>query len=231
MAVGDGRYVTIAYAKQWLGLQQPSASNPTVYPGNVQGSPDDNIIAGAIQRAEADFDEQTGGWDQQSFTLVQPRQVFVDTYGWLWLYAVERNPVTVVSSVQILDLAGGDTAPNWRTLTWDAANGILLPPFNSFDSYPRPESWKTRIYPTNIALFPSATTDILARWSYAGGFSTIPSALATLIAEMVSFVYKSGREAILGQMVNQPLGNVTFSPVNYPKTIQATINRWRPKYG
>lgn len=222
----DGKYVTLALVKQWASMQQAASTNPTVYNGAVQGSPDDNILAGAIQVAESDFDLNAGvGFDQQTFTKVQPRQVFVDSNGWLWLWPVERAPVTAITSVEVRDILNGATT--WQTVTY-TSDDILLPPVYSFDTAPRAESWKVRIWP-NPTMLSEGTTDLLARWSYTGGFASIPTSLSSLIAAMAYFIYKSQREAILGQLVTQPLGTMTFAPVVYPKTIKAEIDRWMMK--
>lgn len=222
------RYLSLSLFKQYLIGQRTDPNNPTVFNGAVSGTPDDNILTDVILQAEATFDMMTStGFDEQTYTSVEPIQSFVDGYGWLNLLARERGPISAVSAVSVRILAGANTA--WQSVTWDAANDIILPSFDpTIDTYPRPESWRCRIYPAN-ALPSSAPGEILVRWTYTGGFATIPEALSLQIAYMALYIYKT-RETPVGRIVNAQLGSVVL-PSNFPPSVIAQTKLWSPVYG
>lgn len=227
MAITNGRYLTGTLLLQYIQGTRTDPANPRNFNQAVTGTPDDNLLSDLIVEAEAFIDGRTGtGFDQQTFTLVEPIQVFVDGNGWLQLWARERGPITAVTAVQVREIQSGGTT--WQTVTWDASNDIILPPYYSFDTYPRPSSWKVRIWPSP-ALFSSASNEILARWTYTGGFATIPESLSSLTARLATHIYKL-REAPAGRVTNQPLGSM-FIPSNFPPALIEELNNWTPKYG
>lgn len=223
----DGKYLTLVQFKQFLLGTRTDPNNPSVFNQQVINTPDDAILSDLLLNAEAAFELMTGtGYDQQTYTLTQPFLNFVDANGWLHLFARDRGPVTAVSAVQYRDiLFGADTA--WHPLTWDINNDIILPNFAATDTHPLPESWHVQIWP-NPTLPPRATGQLLVKWSYTGGFATIPQSLTTLIARMAMYQYKL-REMPAGKVVNQPLGTMTV-PSNYPPDILKQIKLWSPKY-
>ncbi len=220
------KYCTLALLKQYLiGTTAVASGNTTVFNQGVVSTPDDTILTDLINQAESDFDLLTGtGYDQQTLTLVQAFYPFVDNNGWMHLFARERGPVTAVTAIQTRDVWGGQTV--WQDVTFTADN-IIYPPFMAADTYPRPESWMVMVYPAN-PLPPRATGQILARWTYTGGFQTIPTSLAILVARMSAYLYKL-REMPAGKVINQPLGTMTV-PADYPPDIRRDLRLWAPQY-
>jgi hypothetical protein len=228
MPVVDGKYCTVNFLKQYLigTVVTPGApGNPSVYQGVVSGTPDDNILSGAILGAEAMFEMVCGtGFDQQTYSLVQPINSFIDGNSWLHLYAVERGPITAVSAIQIRNKAG--TVSGWQTLSW-SVDDIIYPPHQATDTGPHADSWHVQVYPATFML-PTATGDLLARWSYTGGFLTIPTSLSMLIARYATWIYKM-REAPIGRVTNLPLGSITV-PMDVPPEIRRQMSLWSPVY-
>jgi hypothetical protein len=189
------------------------------------GTPDDNILSDTIYQAESDFELFTGsGFDQITYSLVQALTPFVDDQGWLHLFARERGPITAVTEIQVRDIWGQATA--WTPYPFTTDN-LILPSFSTSDTHPRPESWWVRIYPAT-GLPPRSTGQILVKWSYTGGFATIPNSLQLLIARMAAYVYKL-REMPAGKVINQPLGTMTI-PTDYPPDIMRQMRLWTPQY-
>jgi hypothetical protein len=223
----DGKYCTLDYLKQWIIGSRTDPLNPTVFNGAVSGTPDDALLTNCILDAETRFEQITGtGYDEHSLTMVQAFTPFVTPDGFIHLFARERGPVSAVSAIQYRDIAGG--VPTWQTLTW-ATDDIILPYQNilDVDAHPSPDSWHVRVYAPTLG--PRSTGQILARWSYTGGYTTTPLALMNLIAGFATWIYKLRREAPLGVVSNQALG--TFSaPLNVPPDILATCNNWKPVY-
>lgn len=223
----DGKYCTLALFKQYLIGTRTDPGNPTVFQGGVVGTPDDAILSDCILQAEAGFEMVTGsGFDQQSLASVQSFLTFVDAMGWLHLFARERGPVTAVSAVQVRNLMVGDTA--WQSVSW-VADDIILPPYAAADTHPHPESWHVMIFPAS-AMPPTATGQIMARWSYTGGYAAnaMPVALQLLIARYATWIYKM-REAPLGRVTNLPLGSITV-PMDVPPEIRRQMVLWSPVY-
>jgi hypothetical protein len=221
----DGKYITLQLLKQYLIGTRTDPNNPTVFNGAVQGTPDDNLLTSAIYEAESAFENTCGSaYDQQTLTMVQALTPYVDVNGWLQLTARERGPVTAVTAVQTRMIGQGLTA--WQDVTLSADN-VILPPYSLADTHPHPESWKVQIYPAT--LLPRASTgQILARWTYTGGFAVIPIGLQLLLARHAAYVYKT-REAPLGKVVNAAIG--TFSaPLDIPKDILREYLLWSPVY-
>jgi hypothetical protein len=221
-----GKYCSLTLLKQYLIGSVVDPANPTRFNGNVINTPDDNILTDAISDAETTFELEAGmSYDEQTYALTQSHQTWIDQNGWVNLFARERGPVTAVSTVQVRDLLSSDRS--WKPITWNA-DDIILPAFSLSDTHPLPESWRVQIIPT-VALPSRATGTVLARWSYTGGFATIPDSLALLIAAAATYVYKR-RESSLGIVQNQQLG--TFSrPLDFPPDILRRFKLWSPIYG
>lgn len=227
MTVSNGKYCSGALLLQYLiGTTGVTSGNTTQFNQGVVNTPDDNILSDCILQAESSFELLAGtGYDQQTYTTVQALIPFVDQNGWLHMFARERGPVTAVTSVQYRDVFDGNTT--WQTATWNSPDDIVLPSFASTDTHPRPESWHVYLYPSP-AVNNLSTGQILVRWTYTGGFATIPPALSMLIARMATYIYKM-REAPAGRVINQPLGTMTV-PANYPPDILKAISLWSPIY-
>jgi len=182
-------------------------------------------MSAAIIEAEADFEQTCGNaFDAQTYALVAGFVPFVDSQGWLNIYARERTPVTAVTALQYRYR----NAPTWQTLTW-GADDIVLPPLGTADGYPHPDSGHVQIYPAPL-LGQVSTGLIMVRWSYAAGFASnaIPQNLTNMIAEAAAYVYKR-REVPFGVIQNGQLG--TFSrPMNYPPDIMTRFRRWSTSY-
>lgn len=224
----DGKYLTLLQFKQFLLGTRTDPNNPNVFNQGVVNTPDDTILSDIIINAESAFELKTGAqFNQQTQTAVQPFINYVDGNGWLHLFAREAVPVTAVASITYRDIMfGSDTS--WHTITWDAVNDILLPSYAATDTYARPESAHVQIWPAPT-LPPRAVGQLLVKWTYTAGFSTVPQSLITLIARMAMYLYKL-REMPAGKVINQPLGTMTV-PSNYPPDIIAQIEAWKPKYG
>jgi hypothetical protein len=228
MPAVDGKYCTLVQLKQYMGLNKTDPNNTTVYNGAVQGTPDDAVLSNCIINAEATFEQKCGtGFDQQTYTLVQGFRPFVDGDNFLHIFARERGPVTAITAVQVRDVFSKSTT--WQPATFDAANDVILPAFYSSDTHPLPESWHVKMYLQSPALLPRASGQILVKWSYTGGFATIPQSLTELIQQMANYIYKV-REMPIGKVVNQPLGTMSV-PSNFPPNIISQINLWKPVYG
>lgn len=219
----DGKYCTLALLKQYLiGSTATGSGNTTVFNGNVQNTPDDNILSECILQAEAAFELHCGtGFDQQTLSLVQSFETFIDGNGWLHLFARERGPVTAVSAVQIRNLVSGGA---WTPLTL-SSDDTILPPYDT--THPNPESWHVYLKP-NPAQTPAATGQIIAKWTYTGGYQTIPDSLKLLIARMSAWVYKL-REVPAGQVSDHQLGQIIV-PADFPPDLRRQIELWRPQY-
>lgn len=222
MPAVDGKYCTLAQLQQYGLGTRTNPANPTVFNQGVTGTPDDALLSDAIFRAEANFEMKCGtGFDQVVYTMTQAFIPFIDRNGWVHLFARERGPVTAVSALQLRNVSIGGA---WQTVTW-GVDDIILPPFET--THPNPESWHVRIFPaqaqTNVS-----TGQLLARWSYTGGYATIPDSLTNLIARFAWWIYKL-REAPVEKVVNMPLGTMTV-PLNVPPDIKADIEVWKPVY-
>lgn len=224
----DGKYCSLVQFKQYLLGTIPDPGNPAVFNQAVINTPDDAILSDCLLNAEAAFEQGCGtGFDQQTYSNVYPFQAFSDANGFLHLYARERGPVTAVTAISFRDIMFG-ASRTWQTITWDASNDIVLPNFNATDTRPLPESWHVMVYPTP-AIDPRSTGQILVRWSYTGGFATIPQSLTTLIMRVAAYIYKL-REVPAGRVLNAPLGTMQV-PADFPPDIQRQIKRWSPIYG
>ena len=221
MAAPDGKYLTLDDLKLYGLGAIADPNNPTIYNQNVQGTPDDSILAQCIQRAEMEFDRHCGvKFDAGTVAEAQAFIPFVDGMGWLHLFARERAPVTAVTAVAIRDLV---TRSAWTTITL-TADDILLP-IN--DGYAHPDSGHVKLYP-NPVLPQRSTGQILARWSYTGGFSTIPESMKALIARLSWWIYKL-REAPMAQIAVPSMGIMQI-PIRIAPDIAADIDLWKPDY-
>lgn len=204
----DGKYLKLADLKQYAFDSQSALSN------------NDTLLTQCIYRAEAIVDSYCGtGWDEQTYVLVQPSTVFVDRNGWLNLIANERGPVTAVTAIQMRNLSIGDTS--WKTVTW-ATDDLIYPVATD---PPKPDCWRVIVKPSSPLLSPISTGDILARWSYKGGFSTIPLSLQGIVARLAWWVQKL-RDMPAGKVVTAELGLMEI-PLSIPPDIKADLNMWR----
>lgn len=217
----DGKYLTLDELKLYGLGAIADPQNPTVYNNAVQGTPDDSILAQSLQRAEMEFDRHCGmQFNVGTVTQAQAFIPFVDGQGWLHLFARERAPVTAVTAVSIRDLM---TRSAWETITL-AADDIILP---VNDGYAHPDSAHVKLYP-NPSLESRSTGQILARWTYTGGFSTIPQSLKAIIARLSWWIYKL-REAPMAKITMPALGIMEI-PIRIPPDIAADIDVWKPDY-
>lgn len=223
----DGKYCTLTQLKQYIGgFQTVDADDPYMYNGLVEGSPDDQLLSQSILNAEMAFEHTCGAaFDRQTFTHVQATLCFVDYTGILHLFARERGPVTNVAAVQYRYLYPSVGA--WKDLTFDATDGVVYPSYQSTDTGPWPDAWHVQIIPTS-GLYPTATGQVLCRWTYTGGFSPIPSALTFLIAKFAAYLYKV-REAPVYRTVNINMGTVDV-PASIPKEIRDQFELWKAVY-
>ena len=227
MPAPDGKYCTVALLKKYLIGSVVDPANPTRFNGNVSGTPDDDLLSASIFDAESTFEQECDGtaFDQATQTVVQSFITFIDGNGWLHLFARERGPVTAVAVVEVRDLLSTDRT--WKPVTW-TADDIILPPYSTSETHPHPESWHVLISPVS-AMESRATGQIMARWTYTGGYPTIPTALSLLIASAAAYVYQR-RENAMGVLQNAQLG--TFSrPLDFPPDILRRFQKWSPVYG
>lgn len=212
MATGDGDYISMQDLKNY-GLN-----------GDPAATPDDGMLAQAIQWAEQKWNAYCGvHFDSATVTGTQAFSPFVDNRGWLHLFARERGPVTAVSSVQVRNLQMGD--PGYTTLTL-AADDIILP---GISDPPRPDSWHVILLPA--PLMPITSTGmLLVKWTYTGGYVTIPESLKSIISRLAWWHYKL-REAPLGRVVTGAGGlGMMEIPLDMPADILADAKLWRPSY-
>lgn len=222
----DGRYCTLDQFKQYVIGTRTNPLNPTEFNGAVSGTPDDDILSRAILDAENYFGQFTGTYyDQDTMTLVQPVQCFVDGYGWLNLYARERAPVTAVSAIRLRDLLV--PSRGWVDVGFTSDN-LVLPPYAVGDTAPHPQSWHVQVYPTSPVAMRSVG-EVMMQWTYTGGFATIPPALTMLISQMALFVYKF-REMPTSKVIDASQG-VMEMPTNFPPSIKSQMQLWCPVYG
>ena len=202
------KYITLQDLKNYGQALDPTLTN------------DDVVLQSAIERAEMEFDGHCGqGFDEQTLTLTAARQPFVDAYGWLWLTAIERVPVTSVIKVQVRDILA--SASVWTDITYGVDDVIL--PLATVP--PDPNAGKVRILSNNPRLAPHATGSILVRWSYKGGYSVIPESLKAMILRLSWWIYKL-REAPLGRVATLELGIMEI-PLSMPKDILFDMNLWK----
>jgi hypothetical protein len=186
--------------------------------GQVTATKDDNVLNEAIYRAEAAIDQKCGSaFDQQTVVDELAHTCWVDGKGWLVMTADERGPVTAVTSISVRDLLNAPTA--WQSVSW-ASTDIILPPITAPI---RPDAWKVRIYPAT-PLWPRATGQIYAKWTYIGGYATIPTSLISIANRLAWWYYKL-REAPMGRVVTAELGLMEI-PLSVPPDIKADLMLW-----
>lgn len=202
-------YVTAAQVKAYGSTQ------------GVNNASDDAAINQAIARAESAFDAIVGaGYDQQTYANVSPLSSFIDSNGWLWIKARERGPVTAVTAISIRYLSMSGL---WTPITWDATNNIFLPTLDTVPKTPYPDWWQVRVLPsTNLMTID--TRNLAVRWSYTGGFATIPDAIQGIVTRLAWWFYEL-RNAPLGKVLTLELGVQTV-PTSMPPDIRADIESW-----
>jgi hypothetical protein len=218
----EGKYITLDELKVYGLGTIADPNNPTVYNNAVQGSPDDSILRQSIYRAEMEFDRIAGiQFDQQTVTGAQAFQPFVDGNGWLSFFAREHAPVTAVTSLEYRDLLSSDRV--WKSVSYNADD--LLLPIN--DGYAHPDCAYVKVLST--AVIPARSTgQILVRWTYTGGFATVPNSLKSIITRLAWWIYKL-REAPMQQIVMPNLGIMQI-PLRIPPDINADILLWQPGF-
>lgn len=219
--MADGKYLSLDDLKLYGLGAIADPNNPTVYNDAVQGTPDDPILSQCIQRAEMEFDRHCGvQFNSGTLTDTQAFIPFVDGQGWLHLFARERCPVTAVTAVSIRDLV---TRSAWSPVTL-TTDDVILP---LSDGYAHPDSSHVKLYP-NPVLPSRSTGQILARWTYTGGFATIPDSLKAIVARLSWWIYKL-REAPMAKIAMPQMGIMEI-PIRIPPDIAADINLWKPDY-
>ncbi len=219
--MADGRYISLDELKLYGIGAVADPNNPTIYNRAVQGTPDDSVLEQCIFRAETEWDRLCGcAFDEQTRTTVQAFIPFVDGNGWLHLFARENIPVTDVESVELRDLKGANV---WTSLAFVSDN-VILPPNTGT---PRPDSAHVFVIPS-AALSARATGQVLARWTYTGGYGTIPSSLKSIISRLAWYIYKL-REAPMYQVMMPSLGIMQI-PISLPKDIMVDVDLWKPSY-
>lgn len=214
----DGKYCSLDELKAYGLGTIADPNNPTVYNGAVQGTPDDELLSGCIARAELEFDAINGAaMDEVTWVMVNAFTPFVDGKGWLHLFARENAPVTEVTAVQIRDLKGQNL---WIDLSFVNDN-VIYPPN---DGRPHPDSRHVYIIPS-VALSPRSTGEILARWTYTGGYSTIPSGIKNTIQRFAWWIYKL-RESPMYQITIPSMGIMQI-PLRIPPDIDSAIRLWQ----
>lgn len=217
----DGKYCTLDQLKLYGLGAIADPNNTTIYNNAVQNTPDDGLLSQCIHRAEFEFDRIAGiQFDELTMEDVMGFTPFVDGNGLLHVWAREHAPVTAVTSVEVRDMLGNRT---WTAISWSAGDIIL--PVN--DGLPHPDSAQVMIIPTTP--LPSRSTgQIYVRWTYTGGFATIPTALTALISRFAWWIYKI-REAPMAKIVN-PVMNIMEIPLRIPPDIDSSIKLWQPIY-
>jgi hypothetical protein len=146
---------------------------------------------------------------------------FVDGMGFLHLFARENIPVTAVTAVQIKDLLGANT---WTSLSF-VSDDVVLPPGATIST--RPDSAHVYLKPS-VALNSRTTGQIQARWTYSGGYTTIPTALKNTICRLAWYIYKL-RDAPMYQTMIPSMG-IMQMPIAIPKDILTDADLWKPSY-
>jgi hypothetical protein len=191
--------------------------------GTVQSgssSIDYNLLTDDCGWAEQMFHELNGHTDFYSGSPAneEPRNSWVDRYGWIDLHSGSLAPVTSVQSVQYMIPGVNNT---WQNLSWDPLNGIFLPPQGA---PPNPRAWVVQIIPSNVNLGQAATGDIRFRWSYTGGYQTTPASLKITLLRLGWWKYKL-REAPLGKIASPPFGITEVIP-GLPKDVVVDLGVW-----
>lgn len=216
-----GRYITLVELKLYGLGAIANPLNPTVYNGSVSGTPDDAVLEQCIFRAEMEWDRLCGcAFDEQTPTDVQAFTPFIDGNGWLHGFARENIPVTDVDTIELRDLKGTNT---WTSLTFTNDN-IILPPNTGS---PRPDSAHVYVIPS-VTLSPRATGQVLVRWTYTGGYDTIPESLKNIIERLAWYIYKL-REAPMYQIMIPSMG-IMQMPIKIPPDILSDADLWKPSY-
>jgi hypothetical protein len=180
---------------------------------------DDVTLQSSIDRAQAEMTLITGSaFDEATETLVMTVNPFVDAYGWLNLRAIERGPVTAVTEVKLRDVVSGKSG--WQTLSWNA-DDIILP---SSASPIAPDAWTVRVKSSAPVLNSRTTGQIFVKWTYTGGYSSIPAGLKSIALRLSWWIYKL-REAPLGRVVTAELGLMEV-PIAMPPDIRADLRQW-----
>jgi len=196
-----------------------------------------SVLGSAIQRAEASIDGYCGtSFDDGAVLNEVPSKAWIDWQGWVHIMARTRGPVTNVVSVQYRFRT--DTL--WRTLTYNSPDDVILP---VSVTPPSANSWEAQIWPSspltsgagfgygNMAgigeFAPNgvASTDIMFRWNYEGGYFPIPDALNGIACRLAYFYYKL-REAPMAKILSAELGVMQF-PLNMPPDVKDDLALWR----
>lgn len=189
--------------------------------GQVTVSTEDNIIQSCLDWAELEFERLCGSqFDQANVVGEIPSRGWMTRDGTINLIALERGPITAVSSIEYRVLRSGTV---WNTIAW-GNDDLILPPSHS---PPHPRAWMVTIFPNNLsvgALASGAADDVLFRWSYTGGYAVIPDGLPEIINRMAWWKYKL-REAPLGKVSSPPFGISEIIP-SLPADIKTDIMLW-----
>jgi hypothetical protein len=199
------KYVTLADFLQFM-------------PTQIQTQSDQFALQAALDWAEGTFENLTGSkFDSQTMTNEEPMSAWISRKGEITLIAKSRGPVTAVSAVSYRVLPG----TNWQTLSWDAANDIVLPVVSA---PPEPDSWAVKIYTSSLGYYNVAAADFWWRWTYTGGYSTIPEEIKFPILRLTQWKYKL-REAPLGRINSEMFGTREIIQ-DLPNDVAFDILRW-----
>lgn len=218
----NGKYISLVELKLYGLGAIADPNNPTVYNKSVQGLPDDSVLSDCIARAEMEFDRISGiQFDEVTSTNVQGFLPYVNGNGWLNIFAREHAPITAVSAISILDMRSSSGL--WTSMAFDS--DYLILPLN--DGYAHPDSARVQVRPTN-SMNACGTGEILVKWTYTGGFSTIPQSLKAVVERLAWWVYKI-REAPMYQIAMPQMGIMQI-PLRIPPDIDADLRLWQPVY-
>lgn len=217
----DGKYISLDELKAYGIGTQADPNNPTVYNNSVQGTPDDGILTQCIHRAEMEFDRIAGiAFDEATSTNVQAFLPFVDGNSWLTLFAREHAPVTSVTAISIRDMRGTN---QWVSASW--ATDDIVYPIN--DGYAHPDCARVQVFPAN-GFLPTPTGQLLVKWTYVGGFATIPQSLKGVICRLGWWIYKLREVPV--NMIAMPQMGIMQIPLKIPPDINQDILLFQPSY-
>lgn len=190
--------------------------------GQVSTATDDAILLDLLERASRQIDAACGhSFDPETVQDEVTPLVWVTRTGWLIVASLAKAVVRSVASLAVLDQAAA--MPAWQPLDLGSAQLIippaLVPPTN--------QPWRVRCWvpPGTLPPGPIPRGRLLVRWTYDGGYASIPPALSQLTVRYAWWLYKL-REAPLGRVVTAELGIMEI-PLDAPLDLRRDLVLWQ----
>lgn len=180
---------------------------------------DDAILQDAIDRAQADIDGICGKSFLASTVVDEIAQrAYTDRAGILYVEASQACPVRSVSA-----LSWYGPYRQWTVLNL-VNTDVFLPPGHI---PPNLRDNQVRFMGRDSTVpYASLSEDkLIIKWSYAGGYATVPPALKQICTRLAWWHYEL-RKAPLGTVAYPQLGQIDI-PVEIPKDVMRSLSSWK----